>query len=181
MAIDMFLKLDPVKGESLDDKHKDEIDVLSWSWGMNQTGTTHQGTRATQQGTGTTHQGTGTTNLGTSGGGGKASVQDLTFTHWVDKASADLIKACISGQHIARGTLIVRKAGGEALEYLKIDMYNLIITNVSTGGSHGDERLTENVTLNFQKFKYQYKQQTEKGAAGASPQFGWDISANKEA
>ena len=159
MAVDMFLKLDPIKGESQDDKHKDEIDVLSWSWGMHQTGTTHQGT---------------------GGGAGKVSVQDLTFTHYVDKASADLIKACTKGDHIAKGTLVVRKAGGEALEYIKIDMENLIVTNVSTGGSHGEDRLTENVTLNFQKYKYQYKQQTEKGAAGASPEFGWDIAAAKE-
>src|SRR5215204_6521956 len=101
MAVDMFLKLDPIKGESQDDKHKDEIDVLSWSWGMHQTGTTHQGT---------------------GGGAGKVSVQDLTFTHYVDKASADLIKACTKGDHIAKGTLVVRKAGGEALEYIKIEM-----------------------------------------------------------
>ena len=159
MAVDMFLKLDPIKGESQDDKHKDEIDVLSWSWGMHQSGTTHQGT---------------------GGGAGKVSVQDLTFTHYVDKASADLIKACTKGDHIAKGTLVVRKAGGEALEYIKIEMENLIVTNVSTGGSHGEDRLTENVTLNFQKYKYQYKQQTEKGAAGASPEFSWDIAAAKE-
>lgn len=160
MAVDMFLKLDPIKGESQDSKHKDEIDILSWSWGMHQTGTTHSGT---------------------GGGAGKVSVQDLTFTHYVDKASVDLAKACTQGDHIAKGELVVRKAGGkDALEYIKLTMTNCIVTNVSTGGSHGEDRLTENVTLNFQKYKLEYKQQTEKGAAGASPQFGWDIAANKE-
>jgi type VI secretion system secreted protein Hcp len=134
--------------------------VLSWGWGMHQTGTTH---------------------VGSGGGAGKVSVQDLTFTHWVDKASADLFKACCKGEHINKAELVVRKAGGTALEYIKITMHNLIVTNVSTGGSHGEDRLTENVTLNFQKFKYEYKQQLPSGAAGASPQFGWDIAANKEA
>ena len=160
MAVDMFLKLDPIKGESQDHKHKDEIEILSWGWGLHQTGTTHQGT---------------------GGGAGKVSVQDVTFTHWVDKASADLIKACCTGQHINKGELVVRKAGGDALEYIKITMTNVIVTNVSSGGSHGEDRLTENVTLNFQKFKYEYKQQLPSGAAGATPSFGWDMSGNKEA
>jgi type VI secretion system secreted protein Hcp len=52
---------------------------------------------------------------------------------------------------------------------------------VQTGGSGGEDRLTENVTLNFAKFKYEYKVQTAQGGAGASPNFGWDIPANKEA
>jgi type VI secretion system secreted protein Hcp len=135
--------------------------VLAWSWGMSQSGTTH---------------------LGTGGGAGKVSVQDLSVTHYVDKASADLVKACTRGDHIAKATLVVRKAGGDAkaLEYIKIEMENVIVTSVSAGGSGGEDRLTENVTLNFQKYKYQYKQQTEKGAEGATPEFSWDIAANKE-
>jgi type VI secretion system secreted protein Hcp len=160
MAVDIFLKLEPIKGEAQDHKHKDEIEVLSWGWGVHQTGTMHSGT---------------------GGGSGKASFQDLHFTHWIDKATVDLIKACTQGEHIQKGELIVRKAGGkDALEYIKLTMTNVIVTNVSPGGSHGEDRLTENVTLNFQKYKIEYKQQTEKGAAGASPQFGWDIAANKE-
>ena len=159
MAVDMYLKLEPIKGESQDAKHKDEIDILSWSWGMSQTGKHH---------------------TGTGGGAGKVNVQDLTFTHWVDKASADLLKACTKGQHINKGILVVRKAGGDALEYIKLTLEGIIVTSVQTGGSHGDDLLTENVTLNFSKFKYEYKQQTEKGAAGASPNFGWDVAANKE-
>jgi type VI secretion system secreted protein Hcp len=160
MSVDMFLKLDPIKGEAQDSKHKDEIELLSFGWGVHQTGSMHSGT---------------------GGGAGKASFQDLHFTHWIDKATVDLIKACTQGDHIQKGELVVRKAGGkDALEYIKISMTNVIVTNVSPGGSHSEDRLTENVTLNFQKYKIEYKQQTEKGAAGASPQFGWDIAANKE-
>jgi type VI secretion system secreted protein Hcp len=161
MAVDIFLKLDPVKGESADSKHKDWIDVLSFSWGMTQSGNTH---------------------VATGGGSGKVNVQDLNFTHYIDKASADLMKACAKGTHIGEGLLTVRKAGGDnPLDYLKIKLTDVIVTSVQTGGSGGEDRLTENVTLNFAKFKYEYKVQTAQGGAGASPNFGWDIPANKEA
>jgi type VI secretion system secreted protein Hcp len=159
MAVDMFLKLGDIKGESQDDKHKDEIEVLSWSWGASQSGTTHQGT---------------------GGGAGKVNVQDLNVTKYVDKASADLMKTLTKGTHIPQAILVCRKAGDTALEYLKLTMYTVLVTNVSWGGHGGDDRVTENISLNFQKFKEEYKQQTERGAAGASPHFGWDIAANKE-
>jgi type VI secretion system secreted protein Hcp len=160
MAVDMYLKLDPIKGESQNKDHQDQIEVLSWSWGMSQAGSMH---------------------TGTGGGAGKVSVQDLTFTHWVDKATTDLIKYCATGKHIQSGTLVVRKAGGDQpVEYITIDLDDIIITNVHTGGSQGEERLTENVTLNFRKFKYNYAQQTGTGTAGTKSKWGLDISANKE-
>ncbi len=159
MAVDMFLKLDKINGESQDDSHKQEIEVLSWSWGMSQAGTMHSGS---------------------GGGAGKVSVQDLTFTHWVDVASTSLVQSCAKGTHIANAKLTVRKAGDKPLEYIVITMDDVIVTNVHTGGSQGEERLTENVTLNFRKFKVQYKEQTGTGDAGASPTFGMDIAANQE-
>ena len=160
MAVDMFLKLDPIKGESADQKHKNEIDVLSWSWGLNQTGSQHHSA---------------------GGGAGKVSVHDLHFTHWADKSTAYLIKACAKGEHIAKGILTVRKAGGQsAVEYIKITMEDLIVTSISTGGSGGEDRLTENVSLNFRKFKYEYTAQTDKGGAGETAQFGWDVAGNAE-
>lgn len=165
MAVDMFLKLESpeIKGESVDageGKHKDEIDLLAWSWGLSQSGTTHQGT---------------------GGGAGKVNVQDLSFTHYVDKASCDLMMACARGDHIGKATLVVRKASGKAaLEYIKIVMENVIVTSVSGGGSGGEDRLTENVTLNFAKVELDYDQQTTKGAKGATPKFAWDIAGNEE-
>jgi type VI secretion system secreted protein Hcp len=161
MAVDMFLKMAPIKGESQDAKHKEEIEILAWSWGMSQTGTTHSGT---------------------GGGAAKVSVQDISFTHWVDMASADLFKACCTGQHFDEAMITVRKAAGkDAIEYIKIKLQNIIISAISTGGSNGEERLTENVTLNFQKFEYNYTQQMPDGKPGAKPKFGYDIAANKEA
>jgi type VI secretion system secreted protein Hcp len=161
MAVDIFLKLLPIKGESQDAKHKDEIDVLAWAWGMSQSGTTHHGS---------------------GGGAGKVSVNDLSFTHYVDKATPDLMKACATGQHIDEGTLVVRKAGGkDALEYLKIKMEEIIVTSINTGGAGSEDRLTENVSLNFRKVTTKYTPQTTKGAGESPGEFGWDIAANEEA
>jgi len=159
MAVDMFLKLEGIKGEAQDEKHKDEIDVLAWSWGMHQSGTVHMGSGA---------------------GSGKVSVQDLSLTKFVDKSSATLVQHCATGKHITKGKLVVRKAGDKPLEYITIDFDDLIVTNVSTGGSGGDDRLTENVTLNFRQFKYTYKTQNKDGSAGAPVDFGWNIAENKK-
>jgi type VI secretion system secreted protein Hcp len=159
MSVDMFIDLDGVKGESQDDKHKDTIDVLSWSWGMSQAGSMH---------------------TGSGGGAAKVSVNDLTFTKWVDKASTSLLQSCTVGTHIKKATLYVRKAGDKPLEYLVIDLDDVLITNVHTGGSQGEERLTENVTLNFRKFGVKYTEQTATGGGGTSPEWKWDIASNKQ-
>mgnify|MGYP000214784739 CR=1 FL=1 len=160
MAVDQFLKLDGIKGEAQDKDHKDQIDVLAWSFGVSQSGTTH---------------------MGAGGGGGKASVQDISFTKYIDKSSTELMKYCINGDHIKDGTLIVRKAGGKKpLEYYIIKMTDVIVTSVSTGGSGGEDRLTENVTLNFAKLGVKYTPQKVDGAPDSPLDLGWDIAANAE-
>jgi len=157
MAVDMFLKLGDIKGESKDSKHKEEIDVLAWSWGMSQSGTTH---------------------LGTGGGAGKVNVQDISLTKYVDKASHILQGACCKGTHFGEALLTVRKAGDKPLEYIKVTMTDVLITAVSSGGSGGEDRLTENVTLNFAKFKYEYTPQKPDGSGDATVDFTFDIAAN---
>jgi type VI secretion system secreted protein Hcp len=157
MAVDMFMKIGALKGESADSKHKGEIDVLAWSWGMSNSGTAHVGGGA---------------------GAGKVNVQDLSFTKWLDMSSPDLMLACCNGKHFDKATLVVRKAGEDALEYLKVEMTEVMITSVSTGGSGGEDRLTENVTLNFAKVKVDYKEQSKTGGAAATPSMGWDIAGN---
>src|SRR5687767_8796178 len=97
MAVDVFLKLGDVKGESKDSKHEGEIDVMSWSWGIS---------NASSQGS------------GGGAGAGKANFQDLSFMHALDKASPVLMKACAMGDHFASATLVSRKAGKGAQEYL---------------------------------------------------------------
>ena len=160
MAVDMFLKMDDVKGESVDSKHKDEIDVLAWSWGMSQSGTTH---------------------TGGGGGAGKVNVQDLSLTKWVDKASPTLIGSCCNGKHYKEATLTVRKAGENPLEYIKITLKEIIIASVQTGGSGGEDRLTENVVLNFAEFKVEYTPQKPDGSGDAAVETAWNIAENVKA
>ena len=157
MAMDIFIKIGDLKGESIDDKHKDEIQVLAWSWGMSQSGTTH---------------------AGPGGGAGKASFQDLSITHYIDKSSPNLMMACANGKHFSEALLTVRKAGEKPLEYLKVTMTDLIVTSCTTGGSGGEDRLTENVPLNFAKFKVEYTPQKKDGTGDAPVTIGWDIAGN---
>jgi type VI secretion system secreted protein Hcp len=158
MAVDMFIKIGDVKGESVDAKHKKEIDILAWSWGASQSGTTH---------------------VGTGGGAGKVNVQDLSLTKYVDSASHALLLACCNGKHYDEAVLVVRKAGEDPLEYIKITMSDLIVTSISTGGSGGEDRITENVTLNFAKVKFEYDPQTKKGGGEGVKTAAWDIAENK--
>jgi type VI secretion system secreted protein Hcp len=158
MAVDMFIKIGAIKGECKDHKHKDEIDVLAWSWGMSQSGSFH---------------------VGGGGGAGKANFQDISLTKWVDKSSPDLMLHCSNGKHIPECTLVVRKAGEQPLEYLTISMKKVMVTSVSTGGSGGEDRLTENVTLNFAQCKVKYIEQTDTGGEGAKPEYLWNIVTNK--
>jgi type VI secretion system secreted protein Hcp len=158
MAVDMFLKIEgEISGESQDKAHKGDIDVLAWSWGMSNSGTFH---------------------MGGGGGAGKANFQDISVTKYVDSASPVLMLYCANGDHFDKAKLIVRKAGKEPLEYIVIDMLNVLITSVSTGGSGGEDRLTENVSLNFAKVKVAYVEQNPDGSGKPAKEFVWDIAGN---
>lgn len=158
MAVDIFLKIEPeVSGESKDKAHKDEIDVLAWSWGCSNAGSFHMG-----------------------GGGGtaKANFQDMSVTKWVDKASPLLMLKTADGDHFEKATLVCRKAGKQPLEYLTIVMHKVLITSYTTGGSGGEDRLTENISLNFAEVDIKYIEQTDEGGEGAKPEFKWNIREN---
>jgi len=161
MAMDMFIKIDDLKGESKDKTHAGEIDVLAWSWGMSQSGTTH---------------------VGGGSGSGKVNVQDISITKFVDASSAALQLSCANGKHYKTATLVCRKAGENPLEYIVITMTDLIISSISTGGSGGEDRLTENVTLNFANVKFSYTEQDAKGAAKTpKKEYTWNIAQNAAA
>lgn len=157
MAVDMFAKFDGIESESVDSSHKGEIDVLSWSWGVSQSGTAH---------------------LGGGAGAGKASVQDLSMTKYVCKASPELIKRTCNGKHIPTVVLTVRKAGEKPLEYLVITLTDVLITSVSTGGSGGEDRLVENLTLNFAMVKVEYTEQAKDGSKGKTVSSEYNIAEN---
>jgi len=156
--VDMFLKLDGIKGESQDHKHKEEIHIESFSWGMSQTGT---------------H------GAGGGGGAGKVAVHDISITKLFDKSSPALMLACAGGKHIPGGLITVRKAGEKPLEYLKIKLTDILVSGVQEAG-HGGEHLSENVTLNFAKFHVEYQEQKPDGSGVPGGEMGWDVKANQK-
>ena len=160
MAQDIFLKIGGIDGESQDSAHKNEIDVYSWAWQVLQESNMHQGS---------------------GGGSGKATVRDLSFVHNVDRSSPNLMKFCLTGKHIAEAKLTVRKAGGSPLEYLKITMTDVVITNVQPAGSSTDEVIKEQVSMSFAKVKQEYTVQNQQGGSGGAVTAGFDIKLNKEA
>jgi type VI secretion system secreted protein Hcp len=159
MAVDMFLKIDGIKGESHDHKHGGEIDIESFSWGMSQTGS-----------------------FGGGGGGGtgKVAFHYLSVVKKLDTASTALMLHCASGKHVPKAILTVRKAGDKPLEYLKITMEDLLVSSVQASGSEGGETPMESLSLNFAKVKVEYTEQDAKGAAKAPVLFGWDVKANQK-
>ena len=116
--------------------------------------------------------------MGGGGGAGKANFQDISLTKYVDKASNGLMTALAKGSHIEKCVLLVRKAGEGQQRYIQITMEEVLVSSLSTGGSGGEDRLTENVTLNFAKVKFSYAVQDSKGGVAADADFGWDIAAN---
>ena len=157
MASDIFAKLGDIKGESIDAKHKDEIEVLSYSWGV-----TNAGSMA----------------HGTGGGEGKATFHDLSFVHNIDKASPVLMQACATGVHLKEATITHRKAGKGQQEFLIIKMNDVIVTSVTDGDSENSR--VETVSLAFAKVDLEYKPQKRDGSLDAGVHFKYDLKANKE-
>jgi type VI secretion system secreted protein Hcp len=158
MAAGIFAKLGDIKGESLDSKHKDEVEVLSWSWGVTNPGTIGRGS---------------------GGGAGKASFSDFNFTHHVDKATPLLLKACATGQHLKEAVITVRKAGKGQQEFLIIKMSDVIITSVAPSGAADAAATAEHVALQFAKVDLEYKPQKADGSLAAGLHFKYDIKSNK--
>jgi type VI secretion system secreted protein Hcp len=158
MATDIFAKIGDIKGESRDAKHKDEIEVLSFSWGV-----------------------VNSSSVGPGGGGGagKATFHDLSIVHIIDKASPKLLQACATGTHLKEATITHRKAGKGQQEFLIIKMNDIIITSVTHGGASG-QPAPETVTLAFAKVALEYRPQKDDGTLDAAVHFKYDLKANKE-
>jgi type VI secretion system secreted protein Hcp len=156
VAADIFAKIGDIKGESFDSKHKDEIEVLSWSWGVtNPAKVTGSGAAA-----------------------GKATFHDLSFTHKIDKASPSLLKGCATGQHLKEATITHRKAGKGQQEYLIIKMNDVVITSVTDQDSK--EAGLETVSMVFAKVDLEYRPQKSDGSLDAGIHFKYDLKARKE-
>jgi type VI secretion system secreted protein Hcp len=160
MASDIFAKIGDIKGESFDSQHKDEIDVLSYSWGVSQTGTMAFGGGA---------------------GAGKAQFNDFNFTTNVSKASPMLFLACASGQHIKNATITVRKAGNDSKQdYLILKMTDVMISSYQASGASTQDRPTESVSMAYAKIEFTYKPQNSDGSLGGGITTGWDLKANQK-
>jgi type VI secretion system secreted protein Hcp len=159
-AVDYFLKIDGIDGESHDAKHKGDIDLASWSWGATQSGTSA---------------------AGGGGGAGKVHMQDFHFTMNVNKSTPKLILACASGQHIPKAVLTCRKAGTEQQEFLIYTFSDLLVSSYQTGGSgHGDIVPVEQISLNYSKMEVEYKEQKPDGTLAGPIKAGWDLKTNKK-
>jgi type VI secretion system secreted protein Hcp len=156
-AVDYFIKFDGIKGESADAKHKDEIDVESWSFGETNTA-----------------GGSG----GGGGGAGKVAMQDFHFTMQLNRASPALMRACATGQHIKTATLSARKAGKGQQEYLTFKF-----RDVSPARSRrpAPRRCPsrDSVSFNFAKVEVEYKPEKSDGSLGAAVDFRYDLKTNK--
>jgi type VI secretion system secreted protein Hcp len=159
MAVDYFLKIDGIDGESQDAKHKNEIDIASFSFGEVQTGTSSSGGGS---------------------GGGKVQMQDAQFTaSYASKAGPKLFLACAGGDHIKKAVLVCRRAGKEQQEFLKWTFSDLLISSYQHSGHHGDSLPSETFSLNFSKIEVEYKEQKPDGTLGGATPAGWDLKANK--
>jgi type VI secretion system secreted protein Hcp len=157
---DIHLKLDGIKGESASARHKDEIVVESWAWGV---------ANPTPAATG-----------GGGGGAGRATFSDLTFTHRADRASPELWKACATGRHIRDAVLSVARGGAGAQDYITIRLTDVIVTSVAHADTAVDSQPpVETVGLGFAKVEFGYRPQKADGSLGAPVEFKFDLKKNR--
>jgi len=158
MAQDIFLTLTGIHGESQDAHYPNAIEVLTWDWSIYQQSKMH---------------------LGSGGGTSKCTVDDLIFDHYVDCASPNLVEYCLTGKHIPEAVLVMRKAGGQALGYLKIIMEDVIITRVSPAMFINMPLLREQINLSFTRIRHEYSIQNAQGGSAGTATANYDIKANK--
>jgi type VI secretion system secreted protein Hcp len=174
MAIqDQFLKIDGIDGESQDAKHKNEIDIMSFSFGAEQTGTSSSGGGA---------------------GKGRVKAKDFMIVKQIDKSSPKIYQACCTGEVLKTVTLTVRKAGKDQQEYYKIKLSDALVSSHLTGGPEhiasaaggagggkADEwQPIESVSFNYSKIEIGYKEQKSDGTLSGEIKGGWDVKANQK-
>jgi type VI secretion system secreted protein Hcp len=155
---DAFLKMQGIEGESTDKKFKGQVELHSFTFNAQQTGTQA---------------------FGGGGGAGKVSFSDLSCSKAFDKASPSLMQACATGQHFPEAIITCRKAGGEQEPYLVIKLKDVIVSSYNVGGhSKGDLPLMDDFSLNYGALHEEYKVQTEKGTVGSPVHAGWSLKEN---
>jgi type VI secretion system secreted protein Hcp len=156
MAVNAFLDIDGVEGESIQKGYEKKIELMSFHWGASQSATTH---------------------MGTGSGSGKANVQDMSFSKNLDKTSPVLLQHLLIGTHFKKIVLTLRKVtGATQLPYLVFTMEDALLSSYSTGaGMGGDDQIIENLSINFGRIKMEYTLQDSKGNAAGKTTASWDI------
>jgi len=157
MPLQMFLKLDGIDGESTDAKHRGEIDILGWSWGLSDQASA----------------------VASGAGSGKVVIQNLVIQKLVDLSSPALMLASAQGKHIASGTLTTRKAGANTPEFLLVKLTNLLVISLAVSAAAGETQPTETLVLAFGKVEVDYSPTLPNGSLGPQKSFRWDIAANR--
>jgi type VI secretion system secreted protein Hcp len=161
MAIDAYLQIDGIKGESADDKHREWIEVFHVVWGI------HQPRAET---------------VSTAGGhtSGRAELSNIRFEKLADLASPILAQTCAAGKTIPKAVFEFMRADGDGkpIPYFRIEIENVMISDVApTSGSGGI--ITEHVQLAYSRIKWAYTKQSIKGGTQGSTAGGWDLAANR--
>ena len=163
MAIDVYLQIDGIKGESMDDKHKDWIECTAVKWGVSQP-------RSATASTGGGHTAE------------RCEHQEIALTKLADLASPILLQTCSAGKTIPKAKLEFMRADGQGdrIKYFEIELENVLIGGVSPSVAEGSI-IQETVGLKFSKIKWKYTQQKIGGGSGGNTSGGWDLAANKVA
>jgi type VI secretion system secreted protein Hcp len=159
MAQDITLNLKGIDGESKKKGYENQIDIYDFKFGVSQSASSSEGMGA---------------------GSAKSDCKDLVVTKLIDKSTPIIFLYSALGTPIPEATMTVRKAGGQALDYLVVTLKDVIVTNVATGGKAEDERVREEVSFSYAKISIQYKAQNADGTAGATIQKAYDLEANVE-
>jgi type VI secretion system secreted protein Hcp len=161
MAIDVYLQIDGIKGESTDDKHKDWIECTSVNWGVKQP-------RSATASTGGGHTAE------------RCEHDEVVFTKLADLASPILLQTCSAGKTIPKAKLEFMRADGQGdrIKYFEIELENVLIGAIKPAVDEGSI-IQETVGLKFSKIKWKYTQQKVTGGAGGNTSGGWDLATNK--
>ncbi len=155
MAVDYFLKIDGVEGEAQDDKHKNEIQLLSFSWGGSQVSSV---------------------GAGMGSGAGKVDLSNFSVMKYMDKSSPKLFKAMCAGTHFNKASLTAVKSGAEGKHFLKVDFTELFVTSQQISAS--SEVPTESVSFSYKSIKMEYSTQDEKGSLTTAGSVNYDVAKN---
>lgn len=162
MAIDVYLQIEGIKGESQDDKHKDWIEVRDIHWGI------HQPRSATAS---------------TAGGHSaeRAELTDIAFTKLADLASPILAQTCAGGKTLPKARFELFRADGDGarVKYFEVELANVLIGMVKPYLDPKDSYLMETVSLRYSRIKWRYTQQRIAGGAGGNTAGGWDLATNR--